>query len=410
MSNISSKAKTGRGAIAFLFATHFFLLMTAYYQIKPLSRTLYIHYVGASNLPIVWIATTLVLTALIPFFHWRLKRFRPVQAIVSSVSSFIALLIVFRLTLSEPTRVSAFCFYLLVDTYSVILIENFWGLVSGSFNIDSGKKWYGFIASGGLLGGFFGSYFAAFLLNQFSGTPTNLIYITVIFLLLYLMMTPLVSAYSTANPRDADSEEQEALHEHRPYMRNYFWIVAFILLMAQLVEPVVEYIFLTRIEREIPTLHAQTEYLSKVFGYLSSFALGINLLVLPLLYRVMGVAGGLILQPVLIMGMALFYTYLPTLQVASTLKILDRSLAYSIGRATREVLYLGFSERTVFIVKTWIDVYGYRVFKILGSVLILIFTRWLTLSPLLTDLAMIIIVFASFWIVALIFLKDSLHE
>ena len=47
-----------RASILFI---NFLLIILAYYQIKPASRSLFIEYLGADYLPYVWIGTALVL-------------------------------------------------------------------------------------------------------------------------------------------------------------------------------------------------------------------------------------------------------------------------------------------------------------------------------------------------------------
>ena len=59
------------------------------------------------------------------------------------------------------------------------------------------------------------------------------------------------------------------------------------------------------------------------------------------------------------------------------LKIADRGLSYSINRASKELLYVPIDPLLMFRAKAWIDMFGYRLFKVLGSVLILLLTQWL---------------------------------
>jgi AAA family ATP:ADP antiporter len=54
---------------ALLLFTNFFLIIFAYYYIKPASRSLFIEYFGADSLPYVWIGTALFLGTVIGFYH-----------------------------------------------------------------------------------------------------------------------------------------------------------------------------------------------------------------------------------------------------------------------------------------------------------------------------------------------------
>ena len=67
----------------------------------------------------------------------------------------------------------------------------------------------------------------------------------------------------------------------------------------------------------------------------------------------------------------------PTLGIASAMKIADRGLSYSINRASKEQLYIPVDATSTYQAKAWIDMLGYRLFKVLGSGLILLTTVWL---------------------------------
>ena len=70
----------------------------------------------------------------------------------------------------------------------------------------------------------------------------------------------------------------------------------------------------------------------------------------------------------------------PLLTPAAILKISDRGLSYSINRAARELLYVPIDPVLIYQAKAWIDMFGYRLFKVLGSALILVLTQWLPLG------------------------------
>ena len=60
-----------------------------------------------------------------------------------------------------------------------------------------------------------------------------------------------------------------------------------------------------------------------------------------------------------------------TLSIASIMKICDRGMSYSINRASKELLYIPVDPAQTYQAKAWIDMFGYRAFKVLGSLLIL---------------------------------------
>jgi AAA family ATP:ADP antiporter len=87
-----------------------------------------------------------------------------------------------------------------------------------------------------------------------------------------------------------------------------------------------------------------------------------------------------------------------TLTSGAALKIADRGLSYSINRASKELLYVPIDPLLIYRAKAWIDMFGYRLFRVLGSVLILLLTQWLpwTVSPI--QLGWLVLVLCTLWL------------
>jgi AAA family ATP:ADP antiporter len=88
---------------AMILFVNFFLIIFAYYHIKPASRSLFIEYIGADYLPYVWIGTAVVLGSLIGYYHRLVERYRRLLVVLGTCLTFAALLLLFRLWLA-PVR------------------------------------------------------------------------------------------------------------------------------------------------------------------------------------------------------------------------------------------------------------------------------------------------------------------
>jgi hypothetical protein len=53
----------------------------------------------------------------------------------------------------------------LVDIFSVVLVEQFWSLTNTIYSTEEGKRWYGIVGSGGLVGGVVVGIAARFMLQ-----------------------------------------------------------------------------------------------------------------------------------------------------------------------------------------------------------------------------------------------------
>ncbi len=178
---------------------------------------------------------------------------------------------------------------------------------------------------------------------------------------------------------------------------RYLVLIAALLLLAQMVEPLVEYQFMKVVESSILEREARTAYLGEFFSVLSGVAIAINLLITPLVHRWLGAVGGLLAQPTAVMLGSLYYMSNATLAAGAFLKIADRGLSYSINRASKELLYVPIEPLLIFQAKAWIDMFGYRLFKVLGSILILLLTQWLPWSASTAQLGWLVLAVCAVW-------------
>ena len=148
----------------FLFF-NFFLIIMALYQLKPASRSLFIESLGAQHLPYVWIATALTMGVFIAFYHRLVERHSRINVVLGTCLAVSALLVIFRILMNHPGPAVAACFYVFVDIVGVILVEQFWSLTNSIYTTREGKSWYGFVGTGGLIGGVLGGWVSAMLIK-----------------------------------------------------------------------------------------------------------------------------------------------------------------------------------------------------------------------------------------------------
>jgi AAA family ATP:ADP antiporter len=390
----------------FLFL-NFFLIIMALYQLKPASRSLFIETLGSEHLPYIWIATAVTMGAFITYYHRLVERHSRINVVLGTCLIISLLLIVFRLLLKYPGPIVPACFYVFVDILGVVLVEQFWSLTNSIYTTHEGKSWYGLVGTGGLVGGVAGGWVAAMLIKHTPlQTPDLLLtaagIIGTIFVLTWLMGR--VGIYC------------EVEHVVRPHQKvsggwrilghsRYLLLIAAILLLAQLASPLVEYQFLNTVESAYPDREARTAFLSLFFSVLGVLSIGVNLGITPLVHRYLGAIAGLLVQPLMIFIFSWCFFLQSTLFFSSAAKISDRALSYSINRASKELLYVPIDSVLIYQAKAWIDMFGYRLFKVSGSVVILLFTQWLPFTVSLPQLSWFTISICAIWIAIIFVLR-----
>jgi len=386
-----------------LLFTNFFLIIAAVYHLKPASRSLFLSALGADALPWVWIATAAALGLTIGLYHRLIARFSRIHVVLGTCTLVIAILLGLYPLIDNGGFVPAFVFYVFVDMASVILVEQFWSLTNTMFTTREGKRWYGFIATGGLIGGVVGGMASSAWIRQFGLETMDLLPIAAGLVGLLALLTLLMGRLGLyEEKRGVDNHTSASAGDWRAILRHrYLLLIAVILLLAQMAEPIIEYQFMKVVEATIVDLDARTAYLGAFFSLLSAVAIGINLLITPLIHRWLGALGGLFAQPIAVLAGSVWFMSQATLQAGAFLKIADRGLSYSINRASKELLYVPIAPLLMFRAKAWIDMFGYRLFKVAGSLLILLLTQWLPWPLEATQLGWLVAAICLTWMLVL---------
>jgi len=397
-------------ARSILLFINFFLIILAYYQVKSASRSLLIEYWGADNFPWVWMASALVLGSFIGVYHQLVERYSRLGVVLGSCLLFMALLAGFRTALGWNPTAASISFYIFVDIFSVILVEQFWSLANTVTGAAVGRKSYWFIGTGGLLGGVLGGVTAAALLKFTAMQTPDLLLscaaILAITFLLNLMMgrMGLYQEVASSGPPLVAAGGWRTLASNR-----YLILIACALLCSQLAQPVVEYQFMQAIAARYPEIDARTQYISTFFSILGLVSIAINLLLTPVIHRFLGVMWGMVTQPLVLAVSSLAFLAQPVLPVAAAMKISDRGLSYSINRASKEQLYIPVDPVHTYQAKAWIDMLGYRLFKVLGSALILALAHWLPLGSNAVQLSWLTLLICAAWSITLVLLAREYH-
>ena len=379
---------------------------------KPASRSLFIEALGAERLPYVWIITALTMVVFISYYHRLVARHSRLNVVLGTCLVISSMLILFRLLIVLPYPAIAVCFYVFVDILSVVLVEQFWSLTNSVYTTREGKSWYGFVGTGGLVGGIAGGGLSALLIRYTPLQTPDLLLTAAVTIGLISALTWVMGHFGlycevehVVTKKVSGNDGWRELGQSR-----YLMLIAAALLMAQLISPIIDYQFLNTVEASYPEREARTAFLSLFFSVMGFISVGINLGITPLIHRFFGAITGLLIQPVMISLFAWAFLFQSTLFFSSAAKISDRGLSYSINRASKELLYIPIDPVIIYRAKAWIDMFGYRIFKVSGSFLILVFTQWLPITLGIAQLSWITITISATWIAIIMLLRHEYHR
>ncbi len=248
------------------------------------------------------------------------------------------------------------------------------------------------IGSGGILGGITGSALSTLLVKQF-GT-LNLVYVCAGVLVLYLFCMLAAEFIVTLDPRKnvgairlpVDSENHAAsgndlLASFRIVASSHYALLILAMAMlTQVVSNLIDFQFNVIVEGAGRSVDGKTAFFGNFFFWMNTVSLVFMLAFTSPIQRNLGIFAALIVLPLFnFFGFALSLAA-PLPLVIFGLKLFDKSLNYSINRASKELLYVPTSRDIKYKAKAVIDMFIYRFSKIFSSAVVIPVMAFLSLK------------------------------
>ena len=205
---------------------YFFFLLTGYYVLRPVRDALgassdveavfprgLLDYaaargvaLGELTLQVLFTATFLAMLLLQPAYGWLVAR-HPRRVFLPAVYAvFIACLLVFYVVFDLRLAGRGFAFFVWVAVFNLFAVAVFWSFMSDIYRDSEARRYYGYIAAGGTLGGLTGPLITRLLVERI-GVP-NLLLVSA--LLLSLCIVCIVRLRGWAHRRELARQDSGA--------------------------------------------------------------------------------------------------------------------------------------------------------------------------------------------------------
>ncbi len=386
-----------------LMFLYFFLTITSYYILKPIRDSIFIDKYGAENLPYVWLLTIVVLSFIVSIYVKFADLLQKNILLSSTIIFFVSNLVGFWWLAHSEHRWIAIVFFVWVSIFSVMTVTQFWLYANDLFNPREAKRLFGFVGSGGILGGITGGMITH-QMAMVVGTRNLLLVAAFILLLCALVINViwvLEKGKGFISLGEGQSKEPVKVKETSQAIRliwekRYLLLLVGLVCMAKIVSTLVDYQFKNIIQDQITGLDARTAFFGKFFAWLNTVSFVVQFFLTSFVLRRFGVGTALYLLPVGLAFGSFGILIYPALWNAVFTMIYDGSMNYSINQSTKEVLYLPVFREVRYRVKPFIDMVGYRAAKAIGSLLILFFVNQMHFSV--RALSFICLVLIGLWL------------
>ncbi|MBN2001069.1 hypothetical protein JW935_26220 [candidate division KSB1 bacterium] len=162
--NIFTRVHPGEGIAAILLSLNIFLLLTAYYIIKPVREALILAGGGAEIKSYAAAGQAILLLGAVPLYSWLASRI-PRRQLINRVTLFFALCLALFYILALLYVPLGVIFYLWVGIFNLMVPAQFWAFSNEIYTTEAGKRIFVIIAFGASLGAVFGSWINGILVE-----------------------------------------------------------------------------------------------------------------------------------------------------------------------------------------------------------------------------------------------------
>lgn len=403
-SRLVAEFRPGEGRLAFLMSAYFFLVITSFWILKPLKKTLLIglysdrsfwlfgHELGGPEAEQVAKVLNMLVAALaMTLFSALANHYRRQHLSYIFTTFFILAYGYFAIALQSPAPPAVWCFYLLGDLFSTLMVATFFAFLNDSVSPDAAKRLFGVIGFGGVAGGVFGASIVASFISSSSIAQWLLVTSGIAALILLIawaagrrvdawmdpaegsaqgengMPPPTAAASSPAPSEEPRRTGNPALAGARLAARSpYLLAIVSVVAIYEIVSTIVDYQFTRGIVHFVTDEAAQRQHFALVFAITNWTSMIVQLFLTSFVMRRFGLVVALMILPISIFSASGAFLVFPTLWITSLLNTADNGFNYSINQSAKEALYVPTTAQEKYQAKAFIDMFVQRFAKTLA--------------------------------------------
>jgi AAA family ATP:ADP antiporter len=409
-----TEVKPGEGLTAVMMFANVFLILLAYYFIKPL-REGWIAVSDIEGLTKMEVkayssfAQSILLLFVVGWYARLADRWDRVTLFTRATLFCISNMVIFWFLqphfFFEQLPLSGIVYYLWVGMFGVFVVAQFWTFCADVYTDERGKRMLPFIAIGATSGAAFGSWIVDQLVSSGLVPTEALLLIATLPLLASIVLVRRVDRREDRHDERANAPEPgKDAREASIWSGARLVLVSKFLLLAALVTLFTNWVntngenLLFRVIQETLAMQASAEGITDertlqefvrdgTTGFYGNFYFWVNIVALLLqafvasrLLKYGGFAAILLILPVIALTSYTLMALLPVLAVVKVMKIAENATDYSLNNTSRHVLWLPVSSAMKFRGKPAIDTLYVRLGDGLAAITVLVGVHLLALA------------------------------
>ena len=413
--------KAGEGATAVLMFANVFLILLAYYFIKPL-REGWIAVSDIEGLTQMEVKAyssftqSILLLFVVGWYAQLSDRWDRVTLFTRATLFCISNIVLFWFLqpdlFFENLPLTGVVYYLWVGMFSVFVVAQFWTFCADIYTDERGKRMLPFIAIGATSGAAFGSLIVDWFVNSGILPTEGLLLIATLPLFMSIVLVRKVARQEslTGERRDSSAADKAVTDDEVKREKSSIWsgaklvLASRFLLLAALVTLFTNWVntngenLLFQVIEDALAVKAQqqgitgehetlafirdgtTAFYGNFYFWVNIFALLLQAFVASRLLKYGGFAAILLILPVIALTSYTVMALLPVLAVVKMMKIAENATDYSLNNTSRHVLWLPVSSAMKYHGKPAIDTLYVRLGDGMAAITVLVGVHLLALS------------------------------
>lgn len=377
---VFTEVRAGEGATALLLTLNVFVLLTAYYVIKPVREALILAMEGGAEYKSYMSgAIAIALLFAVPAYARVAGKTKKHKLVIGVTLFFSANLLLFFIAANIPAVAPylGLLFFLWVGIFNMMAVAQFWAFANDLYSEEQGKRLFALVGLGASVGAAVGSKVSAWLIEPL-GTNTMLLVAAAMLAgsaaitwAVYLKERNKApkdkKAAATAAPDDKGGAFEMVL-KHR-----YLLLIALFSLVFSCVNTNGEYILGTLIKEDAKAAAAAGtitpdkigDYIGAAYGdfffYVNVLGVILQSFVVSRLIKRFGLGPTFFIMPVIALLDATATAILPVLAVLRIGKTAENATDYSINNTTRNMLWLPTTTEMKYKAKQAVDTFFVRM-------------------------------------------------
>lgn len=378
-------------------AIAYFFIIASYSILRPLKASIFLGMVGKEYLPLSKIINVV---AMVPFMFLysklidRLKRHQTAYFFLIAYTIFVFLFTYFLVhpayglknTQTDPWRLLGWIYEFAMDMFQALVVGTFWGFVNSVSTPRFANTHYSSIVAIARIGGIASPLISWAILEKTSlaahiaipglTAASALLLLCAFYFIFKLIKTVPESelhgyqaAYDVDKKRDVAAAKPGIFEGLRlmliePYVLGIFGLVYSFEVINIIFDYQMEVLMSIELHNDIQNMSSFMFIYTAAFQALSFF---FALLGTSQLLSFVGVQGCLLIMPLAVSLLSLWFFFSPSLVSVFLIAVILRALNYGFNQPVREILYIPTVRDIQFKSKAWIDSFGRTFSKTSGS-------------------------------------------